>query len=810
MTSPTVAERLSELGWNGTAWVATPELVTTCGYCVEDVGVGATVALRTITGATMSAQVLEIPLHLSGVMLPGGETSDVLPTPANPPLTIPSPQRVLDEPLQGQAAIDALGDKLVLVVEQNALTIVETVTLLADPTVRVGVTGQIFFVENPSDPVSAALDPISPSPGPFPYEQTFLLHSKPGSQRTIYLDFDGHTVTGTAWNDSFGEDPINALPFDSDGNPGSFANAELDAIQSIWQRVAEDYAPFDVDVTTEDPGYAAISRSSVGDAEYGTRLVITSRPSNVCSGAPGCAFLGNFDSIGATHDYLQPGGWVFSSGIANVDTKNVAEVTSHEIGHNAGLFHDGVGAGHGPNTYYAGHNVWAPIMGVGYNMPIVQFSKGEYSNPSNTEDDFVVMASNGLAERADDHTNSPGTATELASSQTGIISSENDFDAFRYSAAASGLVTFSAQPSSVSPNLDIVLALFSSDMTTLLETSTPAVVGVSRDVALGMDAEITYQATAGETYFVRVSGGSHGTDGTSGYTRYGSIGQFTISVDIAGNLVPTVSAGEDQTIAFPNSANLSGTIGDDGQPDPLSTVTTTWSKVTGPGIVTFGDVSVLNTTASFSTDGVYVLRLTASDDVLQNSDDVTVTVDVETTNTFVDDDGHLFEKAIEWLAAEGITKGCNSPVNNKYCPDDFVTRGQMAVFLVRAMGYTDSGDGNLFIDDDGLFYENAANKLFTAGVTVGCNPPINDKYCGNDFVTRGQMAVFLVRAMGYTDNGGGNLFTDDDGHLFENAIDKLGTAGVTVGCNPPANTHFCPNDFVTRGQMAAFLKRALT
>jgi hypothetical protein len=134
----------------------------------------------------------------------------------------------------------------------------------------------------------------------------------------------------------------------------------------------------------------------------------------------------------------------------------------------------------------------------------------------------------------------------------------------------------------------------------------------------------------------------------------------------------------------------------------------------------------------------------------------------------------------------------------------------MAVFLVRAMGYTDNGGGNLFTDDDGSFYENAANKLFTAGVTVGCNPPINDKYCGNDFVTRGQMAVFLVRAMGYTDNGGGNLFTDDDGHLFENAIDKLGTAGVTVGCNPPANTRFCPNDFVTRGQMAAFLKRALT
>ena len=133
----------------------------------------------------------------------------------------------------------------------------------------------------------------------------------------------------------------------------------------------------------------------------------------------------------------------------------------------------------------------------------------------------------------------------------------------------------------------------------------------------------------------------------------------------------------------------------------------------------------------------------------------------------------------------------------------------MAVFLVRAMGYSDNGGGNLFVDDDGFFYENSADRLKTAKVTLGCNPPVNDKYCGESFVTRGQMAAFLVRAMGYTDNGGGNLFIDDDGHLFENAIDKLGTAGVTKGCNPPVNDKFCPNDFVTRGQMAAFLTRAL-
>jgi len=177
--------------------------------------------------------------------------------------------------------------------------------------------------------------------------------------------------------------------------------------------------------------------------------------------------------------------------------------------------------------------------------------------------------------------------------------------------------------------------------------------------------------------------------------------------------------------------------------------------------------------------------------------------------SFVDDDGSVFEGDIEWLAATGITKGCNPPTNDRFCPDDFVTRGQMAAFLVRGMGYTDDGGGDLFIDDDDSIFEGDIDRLGTAGVTKGCNPPTNDRFCPTDLVTRGQMGAFLVRALGLTDDGGGDLFIDDDGSSFEKDIDILGTAGVTKGCNPPVNDRFCPNDFVTRGQMAAFLHRAL-
>jgi hypothetical protein len=93
-----------------------------------------------------------------------------------------------------------------------------------------------------------------------------------------------------------------------------------------------------------------------------------------------------------------------------------------------------------------------------------------------------------------------------------------------------------------------------------------------------------------------------------------------------GNQAPVVSAGSDQTITLPDSASLNGTVSDDGLPNPPGAVTTTWSKVSGPGTVTFGNPNVVDTTASFSAAGTYVLRLTGSDSALSSSDDATVTV----------------------------------------------------------------------------------------------------------------------------------------------------------------------------------------
>ncbi|MCH7670480.1 MAG: S-layer homology domain-containing protein, partial [Acidobacteria bacterium] len=175
--------------------------------------------------------------------------------------------------------------------------------------------------------------------------------------------------------------------------------------------------------------------------------------------------------------------------------------------------------------------------------------------------------------------------------------------------------------------------------------------------------------------------------------------------------------------------------------------------------------------------------------------------------TFTDTTDSVFESDIEWLADQGITNGCNPPTNTRFCPDDRVTRGQMAAFLDRALNLPATSQ-NYFTDDDGSSFEGAINRLAAAGITSGCTAD-RTKYCSSDFITRGQMAAFLSRALGYSDDGGGDLFVDDDTSEFELEIDKLATAGVTKGCNPPTNDRFCPNSDVTRGQMAAFLRRAL-
>jgi hypothetical protein len=174
--------------------------------------------------------------------------------------------------------------------------------------------------------------------------------------------------------------------------------------------------------------------------------------------------------------------------------------------------------------------------------------------------------------------------------------------------------------------------------------------------------------------------------------------------------------------------------------------------------------------------------------------------------TFLDDDWSIFEGNIEWLAEARITYGCNpAEVNTRFCPDEPLTRGQMAALLYRALGdsIAPTNPPISFTDTADSIFGEAIEWLSGAEITRGCGP---ETFCPDDAVTRGQMAAFLARALELPRVIDPGRFIDDDNSVFEGDIASLAAAGITSGCGVD---RFCPNDFLTRGEMAAFLQRAL-
>ncbi len=153
---------------------------------------------------------------------------------------------------------------------------------------------------------------------------------------------------------------------------------------------------------------------------------------------------------------------------------------------------------------------------------------------------------------------------------------------------------------------------------------------------------------------------------------------------------------------------------------------------------------------------------------------------------------------IKWLFAERITTGCG---NDMFCADGKVTRGQMATFLTRALKLP-ATSVDYFTDDETNKHESNINRLRAAGITFGCS---GSRFCPDGVVTRGQMASFLSRAFKLSPTAT-DYFTDDETNKHEANINRLRGSGITWGCS---GTRFCPDGAVTRGQMAAFIHRAM-
>ncbi|MGQ0609441.1 MAG: S8 family serine peptidase [Chloroflexota bacterium] len=159
-----------------------------------------------------------------------------------------------------------------------------------------------------------------------------------------------------------------------------------------------------------------------------------------------------------------------------------------------------------------------------------------------------------------------------------------------------------------------------------------------------------------------------------------------------------------------------------------------------------------------------------------------------------------FVNDIVWAFENDVTGGCRTspPL---YCPNSNVTREQMATFLDRILDLP-ATSVDFFDDDNGSIHQGAINRLAAAGITGGCGP---DRFCPKASVLRDQMASFLVRAFDLT-RSNADRFTDDEGSIHENDINALAASGITAGCG---GTRYCPSNPVTRGQMAAFLHRAV-
>lgn len=406
--------------------------------------------------------------------------------------------------------------------------------------------------------------------------------SRPGAPVTIYLDFDGEDVEGTAWNnpnDNPQAEPVfNMLPA-----------AGLDQ-NFIWEQIAEDYAPFNVNVTLTNPGADALYKTSADDTTYGSHLVFTDSYPAFGEGSGGIAFVG-----GTGSQYLSPA-FVFTEGVSG-DSLSAAYAGSHEVGHNFGLSHDGFGSA---EYYQPEGGVWGPIMGAPYYSPLTQWSNGDYAQATNQEDDLALITARSNAAQvfvgfqnaahesfsdeqacipndvdvqnpkpgdtiyelgangdcdpageaftatfeftdradyaADDHGDDAASATALDNadnsfSDEGVIGATGDVDVFKLTTGG-GALSARIDVAETGANLNSKLTLTDASGEVIAEDNqTVALQGTS---VTGLSSEISTEVNAG-VYYLSVTGVGQGDPGSAtiaeanGFSNYASLGNYTVS-----------------------------------------------------------------------------------------------------------------------------------------------------------------------------------------------------------------------------------------------------------------------------------------
>jgi hypothetical protein len=464
--------------------------------------------------------------------------------------------------LNSAEAVDALRGPLGQRVIERGGNADEYATLLAaDESLWITDEGQLMFVDRAHLDVDEDGNPIPALPatptGPPPAPESVLSnglpvhHSKPGAPWTLYLDFDGEVVNSRSWRIFNRVTP----PFSTDDDFSTFNPDEQAFISRLWGRTAEDWAPFDVDVTTERP--ALIGASVLWS-------IIARRPSDL-------GFQDNVAGVSLfTLGYVPFGTdtptFTFWQSMAPGDHSTTADVVSHEGGHMFGLLHDGFALNGAFGEYYGGHGTgatsWGPLMGAPIDRNVTQWSRLEYPGGINflsgqgnvpPQNDIPIIAGK-VGFRADDVTDTIAGAPALNPPASAFITSASDVDVFALPIADEvriGITPFRAGELTDGGNLDVAAEI--------LDAAGTVVAGVD-------DLEQTTATLAADLpltpHFLRVRASAN----PASYTTYGSLGAYTVTgtftrtVKIAGFQEPLPAATVRRGRTLPVKFTLTDTV----------------------------------------------------------------------------------------------------------------------------------------------------------------------------------------------------------------------------------------------------------